>query len=280
MLIKGITAVSLIFAVVFYLTAKPALWLAVLVFAAAFLLLAGLSFAFLWISCRKVDMDQPQEEDSPFYRAMMHLYIEALIMLVGARIQTQGLEKTPKDGRFLLVCNHLFIADPGVLLHCFKKSQLAFITKQENQELPIIAPIMHKILCQPIDRDNDRAALKTILKCIQILKEDKASICVFPEGYTSKDGKLHHFRSGVFKIALKTQVPIVVCTLYGTQNVLKNAMRLKPSEVDFHLVKVIYPEDYAGMTATEVGNMAYELMAQDLGPDKVWQKPENMEETE
>ena len=91
---------------------------------------------------------------------------------------------------------------------------------------------------------------------------------------------MHPFRSGVFKIALKTQVPIVVCTLYGTQNVLKNAMRLKPSDVDFHLVKVLYPEDYAGMTATEVGNVAYELMAQDLGPEKVWQKPEDMEETE
>ena len=113
-----------------------------------------------------------------------------------------------------------------------------------------------------------------------LLKEEKVSVAVFPEGHCHKDGQLHPFRSGVFKIALKTQVPIVVCTLYGTQNVLKNAMRLKPSNVDFHLVKVIYPEEYAGMTATEVGNMAYELMAQDLGPDKVWQKPENMEEEE
>ena len=269
MLIKGITAVSLIFAAVFYLAVKPALWLAALVFAAAFILCAALAFIFLWVCCRKVDMDQPQEEDSPFYRCLMHVYIEALIMLVGVRIHTQGLEKTPRDGRFLLVCNHLFIADPGILLHCFKKSQLAFITKQENQELPIIAPIMHKILCQPIDRENDRNALKTILKCIQLLKEDKVSIGVFPEGYTSLDGKLHPFRSGVFKIAMKAKVPVVVCTLQDTQYVLPRLLKLKRSEIHIHLLKVITPEEYEGLTATELGNRVHALMAADLGPDKV-----------
>ena len=267
MLIKGIAAVSLIFAAVFYLAAKPALWLAVLVFAAAFILCAGLAFIFLWVCCRKVDMDQPQDEDSPFYRGLMHVYIEALIMLVGARIHTQGLEKTPKDGRFLLVCNHLFIADPGVLLHCFKKSQLAFITKQENQELPIIAPIMHKILCQPIDRDNDRAALKTILKCIQILKEDKASICVFPEGYTSKDGKLHHFRSGVFKIAQKANVPIVVCTIRNTRAIFKNLAKLKKTDIPLHLVEVIPPDEAKGLSTVELSDRIYECMIADLGEE-------------
>ena len=35
---------------------------------------------------------------------------------------------------------------------------------------------MHKILCQRVNRENDREALKTILKCIDILKKDKASI--------------------------------------------------------------------------------------------------------
>ena len=267
MLIKGITTVSLIFAVVFYLAAKPALWLAALVFVAAFAACAALAFAFLWICCSRVDMDQPQEEDSPFYRAMMHLYIEALVMLVGARIHTHGLEKTPKDGRFLLVCNHLFIADPGILLHCFKKSQLAFITKQENQELPIIAPIMHKILCQPIDRDNDRAALKTILKCIQILKEDKASVCVFPEGYTSRDGKLHHFRSGVFKIAQKANVPIVVCTVRNTRTIFQNLAKLKKTDIPLHLVDVIPSEEVKGLSTAELSDRIYECMIADLGED-------------
>ena len=256
------------------------LWVLPLGFVVRMALCAAAIFGFLVFICSRVDQSKPQEEDDPFFRRFAYAIIDAVSALARMKVVTSGLEKTPKDGRFLLVCNHINDIDPAVLLKYFKKSQLAFISKRENQDRFIIGPVMYKILCQGVNRENDREALKTILQSIKKIKEDEASIGEFPEGRITGDELMHPFRSGVFKIALKTQVPIVVCTLYGTQNVLKNAMRLRPSDVDFHLVKVIYPENYAGMTATEVGNMAYELMARDLGPDKVWQRPEDTEETE
>ena len=265
MLLKGIAAFSLILAVIIHLTCQMVLWQTVLMFAFIWLVLMGLAFGFLWLCCRAVDQEKPQEEDSSFYRAIMYLYIEALITLVGVRIHTEGLEKTPKDGRFLLVCNHLFLADPGILLHCFKKSQLAFITKKENQSMFIVGPIMHKILCQPLDRENDRSALKTILRCIPLIKEDKVSVGVFPEGYTSKDGKLHHFRSGAFKIAQKANVPIVVCTIRNTRMIFKNLAKLKKTDVPVHLVEVIPAEELKGKTTVEIADRVYEAMIADLG---------------
>ena len=267
MLLKGIAALSLIFAVIFYGAFQTALWLIPVIFAVSYLILAGLAFGFLWFICSRVDLEQPQEEDSPFYRAMMYLYIEALISLVNVRLHTNGLEKTPREGRFLLVCNHLFIADPGILLHCFKRSQVSFITKQENLKLPIVAPFMHKTLCQPIDRENDRSALKTILKCISLLKENKVSIGVFPEGYTSKDGKLHPFRPGVFKIAQKAGVPIVVCTIQNTKPIFKNLKKLKKTDVHLHLVDVIPPEEIKSLSTVELSERIYECMIADLGED-------------
>lgn len=267
MILKGIFAISLAIALLFCLAGQASVLLSAAVFAASYLILAGIALAFLWIICKKVDMTVPQEEDSPFYRSVMYPYIEALISLVGVRLHTEGLEKTPKDGRFLLVCNHLFIADPGILLHCFKKSQLAFVTKQENQKLPVIGPMMHKILCQPIDRENDRAALKTILKCISLLKEDKCSIGVFPEGYTSKDGKLHPFRPGVFKIAQKAGVPVVVCTIQNTRPIFKNLKKLKKTDVHLHLVEVIPPEEIKSLSTVELSDRIYECMIADLGED-------------
>ena len=265
MLLKGIGVLSLIFSVLLCgLSGISWLW-AVPLFALLYLVGMGIAFVFLWFCCKAVDMETEPEEDSKFYRAMMYLYIEALISLVLVKLHTRGLEKTPKEGRFLLVCNHLFIADPGVLLHCFKRSQLAFITKKENLRLPIIAPIMHKILCQPVDRENDRSALKSILKCISLIKEDKVSIGVFPEGYTSKDGKLHLFRPGVFKIAQKTNVPIVICTIQNTKVIFKNLAKLKKTDVHLHLVDVIMPEEYKGMSTVEISDCVYERMIADLG---------------
>ena len=75
------------------------------------------------------------------------------------------------------------------------------------------------------------------------------------------------FRHGVFKIAQRTGVPIVVCTLQGTQHVLKNAVKLKPSSVQMHLVGVI--EEVKGRNTVELGEQAYRMMADDLGPELV-----------
>ena len=271
MLLSLIAAASMVFglllAVVMHIFAGWSMLLAPVFFFGFLLALMLLAFLFLWLCCALVDQEKPQEEDSPFYRRVMYLYIEALMTLVGIRLHTRGLEKTPADGRFLLVCNHLFLADPGVLLHCFKKSQLAFVTKKENQSMFVVGPIMHKILCQPIDRENDRAALRTILKCIQLIKEDKVSIGVFPEGYTSKDGKLHHFRSGVFKIAQKTGVPIVVCTIQNTRQIFRNLAKLKKTDVHVHLVEVIPPEEFKGLSTVELADRVYACMIADLGED-------------
>ena len=146
MLLKGIAAVSAAAAIVICVCAELTFWWLPALFAGGFVVLLLAAFGFLCLVCAFVDMDKPQEHDSKFYRGVMDLYIDALIRLALVRIHTSGLEKIPTQGRFVLVCNHLFIADPGVLLHCFPKSQLAFVTKQENEKLFVIGKIMHKIL--------------------------------------------------------------------------------------------------------------------------------------
>ena len=245
------------------------LWLLPVSFAGSFLTLGLLYFFFLWFLCALVDMEKPQERDSKFYRVVTTLTAQTAVKILLMKVHTKGLEKLPKQGRFLLVCNHINDLDPVTLLAFFPKSQLAFISKRENDQRFLVGQLMHKILCQPINRENDREALKTILNCIQILKEDKASIAVFPEGYTSLDGLLHPFRSGVFKIAQKANVPIVVCTLQNTNKPFKNVLKLKRTHVHLHLLDVIPAEELKGITAVEIGNRVHRLMADDLGPDLV-----------
>ena len=267
MLLRTITVVSLLLSCLSYGLWDFALWAAALLFAGCWLGLLLLAFLFLCIVCAFVDMDKPQEEDSPFYRTVMNIYTEALIPLVLLKTEVSGLEKTPKEGRFLLVCNHQNESDPGILLHYFKKSQLAFISKKENRDMFVVGKMMHKTLCQLVNRENDREALKTILKCIQLIKEDKVSISVFPEGGILIKDKLSHFRSGVLKIAQKAGVPIVVCTLKGTSDLFHNLKRLKKTHVQLHLVDVIPAEEVKTANTVELGEKIYQLMLEDLGPE-------------
>lgn len=243
------------------------LWLLPVGFLGGFLLAFLLVFLFIYILVSRVDTTVPQEHDDPFYRKVTYLYAEAILPLLRMKVHTRGLEKTPGEGRFLLVCNHLFELDPVVLYAYFQQSQLAFISKRENNDMFIIGKLMHKLMAQLINRENDREALKTILKCISLIQEDEVSIAVFPEGYISKNHRLMHFRSGALKIATKAKVPIVVCTIQGTDKVLGNIRRLRSTPIELHLLDVITPEEMQGRTTTDIGEQIYRMMAADLGPD-------------
>ena len=243
------------------------LWQLPVGFVGAFLVQVVAIFLVVWILSKTIDLNKEQEEDSKFFRWMLGVLIEAAHTILMMRVHTKGLEKTPKDGRFMLVCNHLNDFDPLVLLHAFRRSQLAFISKRENADRFIVGTLMHRIMCQPINRENDREALKTILNCIRLLKEDKVSIGVFPEGYTSLDHKFHNFRPGVFKIAQKAKVPIVVCTVTNTFKVMGNLKKLKPTDIELHLLAVIPPEELEGVTAVDISNRIHAMMAEDLGSE-------------
>lgn len=246
------------------------LWLLPVGWVGAFLGILVLAFLLVLVMCAFVDLDKEQRKDNRFYRTVLYMIADAAHTVLQVRVRTEGLEKVPTDGRVMLVCNHLDNVDPVIIMHQVKKKQtLAFIAKREAGSMFVVGKFMHKILCQRVNRENDREALKTILNCIQIIKEDKASIAVFPEGGIRGGNVLHPFRHGVFKIALRTKVPVVVCTLWGTQDVFHNGLRLKPTDVDFHVLGVVEPETYAGMTAVELGHLVHDMMAKDLGPDRV-----------
>ena len=267
MLLRTIAGASMLISGLLFAFGNYALWVLLAFYLGCFAGLLLLAFLVLWGFSAAVDPRSPQEHDSKLYRRIVMLYIEALIPLVRLKIETAGLEKMPEAKRIMLVCNHQNEGDPGILMHYFKRYELSFIAKKEVQDMFIMGKLMHKLLCQPINRENDREALKSILKCIQLLKDDEVSIGAFPEGGIFDKDKLHPFRSGVFKIAQKAKVPIVVCTLKGTSQLFPNMRRLKKTTVKLHLVGVISPEEAAAANTVELGEKIYRMMLDDLGPE-------------
>lgn len=248
------------------------LWLLPLVALGFLVALILCVFGYVLLLCKLVKMDQEQEYDDPLYRKVAELLVESLVPMVRVGVKSRGLEKVPATGRFMLVSNHVNNLDPAPILYALPGRQLAFVAKQEVRDYFVVGPVLHKLQGQFINRENDREALKNIIKCIQILKEDKGSIAVFPEGGIHEDRKFHRFRPGVFKIAQKAKVPIVVCTLKNTRDLISNLVRLKRSDVEFSVLTVIQPEEYAGLSTPELADRVYHIMAEDLGPENVAQE--------
>lgn len=245
------------------------LWVLPLTFAGSFLACLVLAFLFLWLMSALAKQDPEQDGDDPFYRRLVEVYVEAICQVLQMKVDVRGLEKLPSGGRFMLVCNHLSLLDVVVLIWKLRGRELTFVTKKENMDMFIIGKLMGKIQCLPLDRENDREALKTILKAIALVKADKGSMGLFPEGTRSLDGKLHHFRSGGFKIAQKANVPILVCTIQNTNNVFRNFLHLKSTPVPLHLLEVIPAEELKGVTTLAISDRVRGIMAADLGSDLV-----------
>ena len=245
------------------------LWQIPVVFAGSFLALCAAVFGALVLMCAFIDPDKPRDKDTPWFRRFVMEAVYAVITVLPVKVRTQGKEKIPTKGRFLLVSNHIDNIDPAIFFYCFPRSQLAFVGKKETSEMFLVNKVMPKLLCPTIDRENDREALKTILRCISLLKTDTVSVAIFPEGRINRYRKLAHFRPGVFKIAQKANVPIVVCTLRGSNQVIPNLLKLRPSTVDMHLLDVVHPEQLQGKTTVEIAEEIYAMMAADLGPEHV-----------
>ena len=59
----------------------------------------------------------------------------------------------------------------------------------------------------------------------------------------------------------------MVCTVTNTHKVFHNIKRLQPTHIELHLVAVLQPEEFSGITTVQLGEKVHAMMAADLGAD-------------
>lgn len=239
-------------------------WLVPLLFLGVFSALLIIHLSVFVICGWLVNPNKPAGKNSRFYRFLVKITLPMLFSLLRVKVESTGTEKVSGVYPAMLVCNHLNNIDPAVILKELPELRLGFIGKKEIYgEMPFVARYMHKLNCLPIDRENNREAAKTIIEAIRLIKNETASVGVFPEGYTSLDGKLHPFRNGAFKIATKAKCPIVVCTLLGTAEAMKHLFRRK-NTIYFDVLEVIPASEVEGMTTAEIAERIHAEMQKNI----------------
>ncbi len=189
------------------------------------------------------------DKNSKFYRWLLNSSTGIAMKIMRIRIITTGFEKIPEDSRFLLVCNHRSNYDPIVSWYAFRKYTPAYISKPENFDVPIYGRMIRKCCFMSIDRQNPRNSMTTIIRAIKLINSNEVSVAVYPEGTRSKKLRLLKFHNGVFKIAQKAGVPIVIATIQGTEKVYKN-YPWKHSDIHIDILDVV-PAEVAKEQKTE-----------------------------
>jgi len=148
---------------------------------------------------------------------------------IGSKVVVQGIENIPKDRNFVLIANHQSNTDIFAILATIDRP-VAFVAKVELEKIPILKKWMLELGCLFMDRNNMRQSMKTILDGIKRLNEG-CNLAIFPEG-TRTNGPLLEFKGGSFKLATKSNVPILPLTIDGTNKILENNHGwVKPAEI-------------------------------------------------
>lgn len=168
-----------------------------------------------------------------------------------------GLENLPKDTNYFLASNHMSAYDPLPVMIAIERPT-TFVGKMELQRIKLLKMAMDALEVECIDRDNLRQSLKVMLKVEDDLRKGYKNWMIFPEGTRIRDQLLPvaEFHHGTFRPAQKAKVPIVPLAVYGTFRVLKTKPQFKRYPVFVSFLKPIMPEDYQGLTTSEIAEMA------------------------
>ena len=224
-------------------------------------LFGGMLVTMLVVFLISLFVDQKKERTKPSKWAYWWLSqgIKCIDVFSHVKCITIGANKLPKNRPFVLVCNHRSNYDPMIIIEQFALHKIVFISKESNFKIPMVGRLMKGAAYQAIDRNDKEQSLEIIRRCTEMVGSGVASIGVFPEGTRQKKEIIGPFHEGVFNIAIRAQVPLVICAIKGTQRIAGRAP-FRKTKISLKVIGVIEPEELQNYTAKAISDMSQELM--------------------
>ena len=133
------------------------------------------------------------------------------------RIRVEGLEHVPAEGPAILASNHVSFCD-SIFLPLVLRRRITFVAKAEYFEDPKTAWFFHGVGQIPIKRGGGPASMRALDSAAEVL-QCGGLFGIYPEGTRSPDGRLYRGRTGVARLALENEVPVLAVAMIGTREV-------------------------------------------------------------
>ncbi|HEY1973752.1 MAG TPA: lysophospholipid acyltransferase family protein [Pseudonocardia sp.] len=163
----------------------------------------------------------------------------------------EGVDNIPDSGGALLASNHLAVAD-SFFLPLMVRRRIYFMAKREYFTQPGLIGWAKKqfftaIGQVPVDRVSGSAARAALDTCNRLLREQRL-VGIYPEGTRSPDGRLFKGKTGVARMALESEVPVIPVAMVGTDKVNPIGSRMwRPRKVRIKIGEPLDFSRYYGM---------------------------------
>jgi 1-acyl-sn-glycerol-3-phosphate acyltransferase len=141
---------------------------------------------------------------------------------LSAHPRFEGLEHIPREGGVVVAANHISHIDPiysGLAVHLARRVP-RFLAKDSLWRVPVLGTVLRATQQIPVFRGSADAKA-SLREGVTALEQGKVLV-VYPEGTISRDPE--HWpmqpRTGVARLALSSDAPVVPMVHWGTQDVL------------------------------------------------------------
>lgn len=148
------------------------------------------------------------------------------------KVHVEGAEHLEGRGPFVVVVNHQSLFD--LMVTGFLRHPVKYLGKASAFRVPVLGWGMRVAGEVPVDRGDPESRRHAVLELKRWL-ERGVSVCLFPEGTRSEDGRIAPFKLGAFRLAIDAQVPVVPVVLAGARDLLPKHSVLFARDADIHI---------------------------------------------
>lgn len=163
-------------------------------------------------------------------RMAARLWAPGLMAGAGARLQVEGAEAIDWSRPHVLVANHQSVIDACALFRA-TPVPLRFVLKQEMTRMPFVGWYARQMGMLFIERGTSRSSPQRLRDAVALVRQG-ATLCAFPEGTRSRDGRVAPFKGGAFQLAIEAGAAVVPVAIEGSGEVLPAAgFRVRPGRI-------------------------------------------------
>jgi 1-acyl-sn-glycerol-3-phosphate acyltransferase len=151
----------------------------------------------------------------PSIERLLHWWSRAFLSIAPIRFDGTTSAHLDPDRQYVFVANHLSNFDIPVLFLAIPH-RIRYLAKAELFRIPFVAGAMRRIGIIKINRGAGPSSHAAINDGVAAAARQGYSLIVFSEGTRSRDGELHEFKKGAFRIAIATGMDVVPVAVHGT----------------------------------------------------------------
>jgi 1-acyl-sn-glycerol-3-phosphate acyltransferase len=169
----------------------------------------------------------------------------------GIRYEFHGRELIDRSQPYIYIFNHRSFLDAAIIPLAIPQ-QVRALGKKELSKIPFFGWVVGKVAIW-VDRTDAEARGKSIGQLVKFLNQGISAV-VAPEGTRNdSDATLLPFKSGAFRLAVETRIPILPIAVIGANKIMKKgSLLISPGKVKIYFSKPIYPPTQSETAVSEL----------------------------